>query len=211
MKLAFCRDEVERLARECQMRLYRTSVKEDLNVSGVFQHLAENYVNKVKSFTSAAAGNSSNLSHNHVEMFQIGASSVRSKNYVTNNNSRGGPLYITKPQKIQQQPPQSRNFNKNGYIPSAYSSSAPTRRSAVIPSSVSSNYQSSYTSFSPQDYLKSPMFESLNNHHRIMHRYWPQNHDRNTITLRPLTAKKLSSRDSSSSRKMPRNACKVLS
>ena len=33
------------------MRLYRTSVKEDLNVSGVFQHLAENYVNKVKSFT----------------------------------------------------------------------------------------------------------------------------------------------------------------
>ena len=29
------------------MRLYRTSVKEDLNVSVVFQHLAENYVNKV--------------------------------------------------------------------------------------------------------------------------------------------------------------------
>ena len=35
------------------MRLYRTSVKEDLNVSGVFQHLAENYVNKVKSFTDS--------------------------------------------------------------------------------------------------------------------------------------------------------------
>ena len=29
------------------MRLYRTSVKDDLNVSVVFQHLAENYVNKV--------------------------------------------------------------------------------------------------------------------------------------------------------------------
>ena len=29
------------------MRLYRTSVKEDLNVGSVFQHLAENYVNKV--------------------------------------------------------------------------------------------------------------------------------------------------------------------
>lgn len=192
------------------MRLYRTSVKEDLNVSGVFQHLAENYVNKVKSFT-ASSGNgsagSSNLSHNHVEMFQIGASSVRSKNYVTNNNSRGGPLYITKPQKIQQ--PQ-RNFNKNGYIPSAYSNSAPARRSVISSTTMpSSNFQhSSYTSFSPQDYLKSPMFESLNNHHRIMHRYWPQNHDRNTITLRPLTAKKLSSRDSSS-RKL--NACKVLS
>ena len=49
----FFRDEVERLAKECKMRLYRTSVKEDLNVSGVFQHLAENYVNKVKSFTDS--------------------------------------------------------------------------------------------------------------------------------------------------------------
>ena len=30
------------------MKLYRTSVKEDLNVAVVFQHLAENYVNKVR-------------------------------------------------------------------------------------------------------------------------------------------------------------------
>ena len=29
------------------MKLYRTSVKEDLNVAVVFQHLAENYVTKV--------------------------------------------------------------------------------------------------------------------------------------------------------------------
>ena len=29
------------------MKLYRISVKEDLNVAVVFQHLAENYVNKV--------------------------------------------------------------------------------------------------------------------------------------------------------------------
>lgn len=42
--------EAERLAAECNMRLYRTSVKEDLNVGSVFQHLAENYVNKVKSY-----------------------------------------------------------------------------------------------------------------------------------------------------------------
>merc|ERR1712098_599975 len=34
---------------ECNMRLYRTSVKDDLNVGVVFQHLAENYVNKMKS------------------------------------------------------------------------------------------------------------------------------------------------------------------
>ena len=40
--------EAERLAVECNMKLYRTSVKEDLNVAVVFQHLAENYVNKVK-------------------------------------------------------------------------------------------------------------------------------------------------------------------
>ena len=41
------RSEAEALSRELNMRLYRTSVKEDLNVSVVFQHLAENYVNKV--------------------------------------------------------------------------------------------------------------------------------------------------------------------
>ena len=39
--------EAEKLATECRMKLYRTSVKEDLNVGVVFQHLAENYVNQV--------------------------------------------------------------------------------------------------------------------------------------------------------------------
>ena len=42
------RSEAEALSRELNMRLYRTSVKDDLNVSVVFQHLAENYVNKVR-------------------------------------------------------------------------------------------------------------------------------------------------------------------
>ena len=60
---------MERLAKECKMRLYRTSVKEDLNVSGVFQHLADNYVNKVKSF------NDHNEVTNPPPLFQIGASS----------------------------------------------------------------------------------------------------------------------------------------
>ena len=41
--------ESERIASDCQMKLYRTSVKEDLNVDLVFQHLAENYVKKVSS------------------------------------------------------------------------------------------------------------------------------------------------------------------
>ena len=45
--LTSSRSEAETLSRELDMRLYRTSVKDDLNVSVVFQHLAENYVNKV--------------------------------------------------------------------------------------------------------------------------------------------------------------------
>ena len=40
------RSEAEALSRELNMRLYRTSVKDDLNVSVVFQHLAENYVHQ---------------------------------------------------------------------------------------------------------------------------------------------------------------------
>ena len=40
--------EVEKMAMESRMKLYKTSVKEDLNVDLVFQHLAENYVKKVK-------------------------------------------------------------------------------------------------------------------------------------------------------------------
>ncbi|XP_076053243.1 RAS oncogene family member Rab23 [Oratosquilla oratoria] len=37
-------DEVEALARELQMRLYRTSVKEDLNVDQVFNFLVDRYL-----------------------------------------------------------------------------------------------------------------------------------------------------------------------
>jgi len=48
--------EAERLSSEYNMKLYRTSVKEDLNVAVVFQHLAENYVNKVRSTDSIDSG-----------------------------------------------------------------------------------------------------------------------------------------------------------
>ena len=51
--IAFCfvfSQEVDRLCSELGMRLYRTSVKEDMGVSSVFQHLAEDYVSKIKSF-----------------------------------------------------------------------------------------------------------------------------------------------------------------
>lgn len=40
-------DEVETLARELHCRLYRTSVKEDLNVSQVFNYLAEKYISQL--------------------------------------------------------------------------------------------------------------------------------------------------------------------
>ena len=42
------RRDTQRLTDELNMKLYRTSVKEDLNVAVVFQHLAENYVDKVR-------------------------------------------------------------------------------------------------------------------------------------------------------------------
>lgn len=191
-------DEVERLAKECKMRLYRTSVKEDLNVSGVFQHLAENYVNKVKSYNDHSEVN------NPPPLFQIGASSRSySTGYVTTNNNSKGPLYITKPTTNRF----TSNSNGSAYVPSLYSNHAQQRPRVMSTVdrryySPSSNY---VTSFSPQDYLNNPMFDSLN-HHR---RYWP--HDR-TITLRPLTSR---AKNSGLHRKMqfasPRNACKVLS
>ena len=48
--------EAERVASDCQMKLYRTSVKEDLNVDLVFQHLAENYVKKIRRSDSLDSG-----------------------------------------------------------------------------------------------------------------------------------------------------------
>ena len=62
--LIFSRDEVEQLSRECRMRVYWTSVKEDINVGNVFQHLAENYVNQVTVFkvSLSLCGSLTNLS-----------------------------------------------------------------------------------------------------------------------------------------------------
>ena len=157
------------------MRLYRTSVKEDLNVSGVFQHLAENYVNKVKSFSEPSTQSSQHGS----ALFQIGASNIG-----VSRTRQQGPLYITRP------PDRSR------YVPS----SLYTTPNPPVPRPRTVNYYSQ-SSFSPQDYLKNPMFDSLN--HR--NRYWP-NADR-TITLRPLNARKINKKIIGG----PRNACKVLS
>ena len=83
------REEVERLAKEFNMRLYRTSVKEDINVDDVFQHLAENYVNKVKSFNDFEANiGYSNNSH-ELPLHQGGISHSMGLNvYGTSSSAR---------------------------------------------------------------------------------------------------------------------------
>jgi len=73
--------DAERLAGEVGMRLYRTSVKEDLNVGSVFQHLAENYVNKVKSY---------DMSGGSYQSLQIGQS-FPSHHSFTNHQTRQPP------------------------------------------------------------------------------------------------------------------------
>lgn len=41
------REETEELARRMQLRLYRTSVKEDFNVNEVFRYLSERYLDQM--------------------------------------------------------------------------------------------------------------------------------------------------------------------
>jgi len=48
LTFSFGSEEASALASECGMRLYRTSVKEDINVGGLFHHLAEDYVKRTK-------------------------------------------------------------------------------------------------------------------------------------------------------------------
>ena len=233
---------MERLAKECKMRLYRTSVKEDLNVSGVFQHLGENYVNKVKSFSNfngslnggprnGGGGGLTGIGmETAVDTFQIGASSMHrnhpphgnigvrpnfaTNSYVTTGRlANNGPLYITKPVSNSGPPPRNNNFfsnkNSNGYVPSMYSHN-PTRNHRSVISTPGSNSHGRYSnvsSFSPQDYLNSPLFDSLN--HR---RYWPHSSSTDrTITLRPLSSKKLNGGTLHRKMMAPRSACKVLS
>ena len=88
----FAREEVERLAKEFNMRLYRTSVKEDLNVDDVFQHLAENYVNKVKSFNDLEANIGYTTNSHEPPLHQVGMShfgnSMGLNIYGTNSSAR---------------------------------------------------------------------------------------------------------------------------
>eukprot|EP00095_Tigriopus_kingsejongensis_P006695 maker-scaffold25_size650667-snap-gene-2.10 protein:Tk06695 transcript:maker-scaffold25_size650667-snap-gene-2.10-mRNA-1 annotation:"ras-related protein rab-23" len=79
---AVTNEEVEALARECNMRVYRTSVKEDINICNVFQHLAENYVNQIRStmFLNhrhlAGSNGLAHISHS-TSLIQIGGLATR--------------------------------------------------------------------------------------------------------------------------------------
>jgi len=160
-------EEVDRLARECRMRLYRTSVKEDINVGGLFQHLAENYVNKLR---SSPPPTSSSSSYTDSVDSGLGSNSTHSS---TSSNSHGGPMSL--------------QIQIGGHV-----RSPPLRTSIGSTSSGSSGHSSigHFNSMTPQDYLANPMFDSLNENRRnrrLLH--WPSN-DNKTISLKPLVVKR---------------------
>ena len=191
--------EAEKLAAECNMRLYKTSVKEDLNVGSVFQHLAENYVNRVKSYEARDSGppslqigggrpgvvyqtgngyGRSGGGQAKQQRYSIGGTVVGYGNGTAANGhlngygrQRGGNGF-------------SLRHHGNNYGYGGGSGHNGGRRF--------SNYADSCT-----DYLSNPMFDSL--HQR---RYWPT--DR-TITLKPLSLKKHAPKGIAL-----KNACKVL-
>ena len=53
--LCFCSHEVEKFARNTGLKLFRTSVKENLNIGRVFQHLAERHIESVSRWSDESA------------------------------------------------------------------------------------------------------------------------------------------------------------
>ena len=171
--LSFSSEEVDRLARDCRMRIYRTSVKEDINVGGLFQHLAENYVNKLRS--SPPPTSTSSSSYDSVD------------SGLGSNHS--GPMSL--------------QIQIGGQM-----RTPPTLRTSIGSTGSGSSGHSSishFSSISPQDYLKNPMFDSLNEQRRNRRIYWPND---KTISLKPLVVK----RTRSLQRKLPpmKSGCKVI-
>jgi len=176
--------EAERLASESNMLLYRTSVKEDLNVGTVFQHLAENYVNQVKSY---------DVIDSSFPSFQIGSQRpaiIYQSHNGYNNNKRNKQVQVN-----------NGNINhNNGYTNGSRNGSLSSRNGIVSNNRTGmmnrrfSNYADPCT-----DYLNNPMFDSLHSNRR----YWP-GADR-TITLKPLSLKKHAPKGISL-----KSACRVL-
>jgi len=157
--------EAEALSKECNMKLYRTSVKEDLNVGVVFQHLAENYVNKVISNT--------NSQERQQESLIIGRRkpAVDFQNKFKLNSSDFDKVKTSASVMLR-----GRTGNKRN---------SPGHRTNRF-----SNYCDPCT-----DYLNNPMFHSLHTRGRYSNysnysTYWPQ--QEKTITLRPSSASRRS-------------------
>lgn len=173
--------EAERLAAESGMRLYRTSVKDDLNVGSVFQHLAENYVNKVKSF---------DVSDSPYHSLQIG----QSHHHHQNNNHQHRHNNTNHHQ--QQRTVSGRQYS--GLRKTTLDGTTATDYSGRISLTPGRRRFSNYACDPCTDYLNNPMFDSLQ--HRS--RYWTT--DKN-ITLRPFSNKKHSYKAIN-----VKSACKVL-
>lgn len=188
----FFSEEVDRLARELKMRLFRTSVKEDLNVRDVFGSLAENYVAKVRSFGGDSDGSEDPAAQlaRQLNLIQIG---IGSRPYVTKNNSGNNARSRSKVRRI----------NNNHVV---YNNNNNNSNGSVTYTHWQNRYHHQHQSggghrqryggrqyshggvgggFSPQDYLNNPMFDRLHAHNR----YWSRpSRDDGVVTLRPLSA-----------------------
>ena len=174
----FCSEEVDALARECRMRLYRTSVKEDINICNVFQHLAENYVNKVKGSLMTQRHHQHYHHHHHPQPHQrlspfdlstsdsLSSSSASSSSSSTTSSSSSPPL----------------SFMQIGARNGASSTLTPVRNGNNKSAAGSTDDYSS-----PQEYLDNPMFASLNSRKKP---YWSRLTAPTvdtTIVLKPLS------------------------
>lgn len=219
------------------MRLFRTSVKEDLNVAGVFQSLSENYVSKVKSFDDEGdfsdgfpSDPAAQLAQ-QLNMIQIG---IGSRPYVTkktpNNNKKQAPLTQANHKKAK--------INSNNGMMVGHNNSNNIRRHMKLNNNSNNGYgginskrqqhngygwqQPHYhgyrgggggggggggSSFSPQDYLNNPMFDSLHHRHSRAGRYWP-NSANDVVTLRPLST--IAKKNGNRKHHAFSSACKVL-
>jgi hypothetical protein len=174
------------------MRLYSTSVKEDINVGGLFQHLAENYVNKLRS--SPPPTSSSSSSYDSVD-----SSGPIHRSISSSNN---GPMSL--------------QIQIGGHGGHQYFRTPPALRTSIGSTGSGSSGHSSISHFSsyvsPQDYLANPMFDSLNDNRRHRRLYWPSkmmtSNENKTISLKPLVVK----RTRSLQRKLPpfKNGCRVV-
>ena len=178
------REEVDRYAKANRMRVYRTSVKEDINVGNVFQHLAENYVQRIRMEQDLMrfdiGGGPRSLSiqingSNEVDRVCNGSTSSNSSN---SSGSTGSSRIFA-----------NRKFSSNsssGYFSLTNFGTGNNDHSDTR--ALMSYTPHQYTT--PQEYLNNPMFESLNNHKRLG---WPSvigNGSDRTITLKPLNVLK---------------------